>query len=95
LVIDDLKQSKRLRHNDVICATDNRAIDRLGEIVDKRAGEDGETGSPYDDELLSANWNPAVNLVAPASTRRGRRKERDVSEAEASAFLRRIYQSGA
>jgi hypothetical protein len=63
--------------------------------VNKREAEYGQKGRSYGEELLSANWNPAVKLVSPSVGRKARRKERGVSEAEATAFLHRIYRLGA
>ena len=51
----------------------------------------------YDDALLSANWNPVVKLLEPPLTERRTRSRASavVSEADAKAFLGRIYAAGA
>ena len=54
-------------------------------------------GSRYGEELLSANWNPVIALLE-WSCERTRAMTREApaarSDAEAAAFLRRIYRSG-
>lgn len=51
----------------------------------------------YDDALLSANWNPVVKLLEPQLTERRTRSRASalVSDADAKAFLGRIYAAGA
>ena len=54
--------------------------------------------SRYDDALLSANWNPVVELLETTrsvSTRNKQRGRAVTSDAEADAFLSRIYTAGA
>ena len=54
--------------------------------------------SRYDDALLSANWNPVVELLPPSDSVGSRKRgssARAVSQEEADAFLGRIYASGA
>ncbi len=52
----------------------------------------------YDDELLSANWNPVIGLLewscakTLADTARAEREE--LREEDVDAFLGRIYTSG-
>ena len=52
----------------------------------------------YDDELLSANWNPVIELLewscakTLADTNRAERPE--LREEDVDAFLGRIYSSG-
>jgi hypothetical protein len=65
-------------------------------------GEDrdpSETGdeSRYGEELLRANWNPVIDLLQWSCdlTPKLTRSASDVSDEEAAAFLRRIYNSGA
>ena len=64
---------------------------------DHDAGESDE--SRYGEELLRANWNPAIDLLQWSSdtTVSSNRSPapRDVSDEEAAAFLGRIYRSGA
>ena len=50
----------------------------------------------YGEELLRANWNPVIELLQWSADRTAdlTRPSRHVSDEEAAAFLRRIYQSG-
>jgi hypothetical protein len=52
--------------------------------------------SRYGEELLRANWNPVIELLQWSAERTAdlTRPSRHVSDEEAAAFLRRIYQSG-
>lgn len=68
------------------------------------AKRENDEGAPdcgedrYGDELLSANWNPVIELLQWSCNRTAehtRRSEpREVSEEEAAAFLGRIYTLG-
>ena len=54
--------------------------------------------SRYDDALLSANWNPVIELLdasASGSARTRQRRRAVISDEDADAFLGRIYASGA
>jgi hypothetical protein len=53
--------------------------------------------SRYDDALLSASWNPVIDLVRGSSerTHSPRRGRCEISDEEADAFLGRIYAAGA
>jgi hypothetical protein len=65
-------------------------------------GKDSETGEPraepYDEELLSANWNPVLALLewscARTAADAGRSDRPDIREEDADDFLGRIYSSG-
>ena len=63
---------------------------------DDRAEEVPE--SRYDDELLSANWNPVIGLLEWSCARTfadvSRSATQDVSEEDAEAFLGRFYSLG-
>ena len=52
----------------------------------------------YDDELLSANWNPVIELLewscAKTLTDSNRAERQDLREEDVDAFLGRIYSSG-
>ena len=51
--------------------------------------------SRYGDELLRAGWNPVIDLLQRSCDRTAElTRSRHVSDEEAAAFLRRIYQSG-
>ena len=56
-----------------------------------------ENAGRYGDELLSANWNPVVELLE-ASGRRGavesRAATREWREEDVDAFLGRVYKAG-
>ena len=75
--------------------------DRGGTMGTKRK-DDGEPesggNSRYDDELLSANWNPVIGLIewscAKTLEEVGKDGGRDLSEDEIDAFLDRIYTMG-
>ena len=57
-----------------------------------------EAQSRYDDELLSANWNPVIDLLASSCARTAeearRAKAEALSEEDAAAFLANIYTLG-
>lgn len=66
-------------------------------------GDDGDGGegegpvSRYDDELLSANWNPVLALLEWSCTRthaEASRSAAQVGEDDAEAFLGRFYTLG-
>jgi hypothetical protein len=52
----------------------------------------------YDDELLSANWNPVIDLLgwscAHTASDASRKDSCEVREEDAEAFLGRIYSAG-
>ena len=54
--------------------------------------------SRYDEELLSANWNPVVDLLGASSTQTkpgsGDESARNAAQEDPEAFLRRIYNLG-
>lgn len=54
--------------------------------------------SRYDDELLSANWNPIIDLLGASceKTRNetSRDPARDIAQEDPDAFLNRIYKLG-
>jgi hypothetical protein len=56
----------------------------------KKAPEDR-----YGDELLSANWNPVIELLERSCIRTRQFAERALREEDADAFLGRIYTFGA
>ena len=62
------------------------------------SGADGEVpASRYDDELLSANWNPVLALLEWSCTRTlsdASRSTPQVREEDAEAFLGRFYSLG-
>jgi hypothetical protein len=70
------------------------------------AGDEGDTGgteskvpaSLYDDELLSANWNPVIALLEWSCSRTfadaTRSTQQQVREEDAEAFLGRVYTLG-
>jgi hypothetical protein len=66
----------------------------------RHESEPNPTGSDhrYGEELLRANWNPVLDLLQ-WSCERTRAMTREApaarSDAEAAAFLRRVYSSGA
>ena len=55
--------------------------------------------SRYDDELLSANWNPVIDLLAWSCGKTledvSRSPDADMTDSDIDAFLRRIYLLGA
>ncbi len=63
----------------------------------KREDNNGEHAgnSRYDDELLSANWNPVIDLLAWSCGNTLSRVKEDASDAmsdsDIDAFLTRIY----
>jgi hypothetical protein len=63
---------------------------------DDQGGSESPGESRYDEELLSANWNPMIDLLAcAAQSEASRGAAHDVSEEDADAFLGRIYTFGA
>lgn len=54
--------------------------------------------SRYDEELLTANWNPVVDLLGAScdKTREetSRDPSRDIAQEDPDAFLNRIYKLG-
>jgi hypothetical protein len=58
--------------------------------------EAGESESRYGEELLRANWNPVIELLQWSCERTVHLTSpaRKVSEEEAAAFMRRIYNAG-
>ncbi len=66
----------------------------------KNRDDQGGSGNPgpsrYDDELLCANWNPVIELLAcSGAPHTHQNAPRDVSEDDAAAFLGRVYTFGA
>ena len=53
-------------------------------------------GSEYDEELLSANWNPMIDLLAWSCgmSREVAKTPEGMTDADVDAFLDRIYTSG-
>ena len=49
----------------------------------------------YGEELLSANWNPVIELLERSCNRTRQFAERALREEDADAFLGRIYTFGA
>ena len=49
----------------------------------------------YGEELLSANWNPVIELLERSCNRTRELAERVLREEDADAFLGRIYMFGA
>jgi len=68
-----------------------------GKGNDKKGPNEGPAGR-YDDELLSANWNPVIELLewscakTLASTRQTEKP--DLRDEDVDDFLGRIYNSG-
>jgi uncharacterized membrane protein YqgA involved in biofilm formation len=65
------------------------------ERQEKKAGKRTEPTRRYDDEILSANWNPAIALVAMSCNQieqglRSRLPE-DLTMIDVDAFLDRVY----
>ena len=62
------------------------------------ANEKGEAAaSRYDDELLSANWNPVIELLewsCAKSACDAPRAQRETPEDDVEGFLSRVYRSG-
>ena len=51
----------------------------------------------YDDELLSANWNPVIDLLESSNAKtlaEARSMKQELREEEVDDFLGRIYTSG-
>ena len=59
---------------------------------------DDAAESRYDDELLSANWNPVIALIEWSRTKPAaehcRTEARPIREEDAEAFLGRVYTFG-
>ena len=55
--------------------------------------------SRYDDELLSANWNPVINMLAWSCGKTledmSHTPDANMTDSEIDAFLQRIYLLGA
>jgi hypothetical protein len=67
----------------------------------KRRNEKEESESArdrYDDELLSANWNPVIDLLgascAKTKDEASADPSRKIAEEDPEAFLKRIYKLG-
>ena len=75
-----------------------------GDIMAKDGKEKGDSEERpqgryrYEDELLSANWNPVIALVEWSCARTAadvnRTKSPELSEEDVDDFLSRIYTSG-
>ena len=69
----------------------------MKERNEKDAAENS-SDTRYDEELLSANWNPVIALLAASCARTAAEARRSATEAlreeEAAAFLGRIYTLG-
>ena len=67
----------------------------------RETGTDPESGAEgrYDEELLSANWNPVIDLLAWScgkSAEQARREHAEaMSDSDIDGFLNRIYTLGA
>jgi hypothetical protein len=48
----------------------------------------------YGEELLSANWNPVIELLERSCNRTRQLAERALREEDADAFLGRVYTFG-
>ena len=67
-----------------------------------KAGKDNEgpedaAASRYGDELLSANWNPVIDLLESSCKRTAaaaRSLQSELREEDVDAFLGRIYSAG-
>ena len=61
-------------------------------------GDKGEAPERYGEELLSANWNPVIDLLAWSCARTSDEANRSAAETlreeDADAFLGRIYTLG-
>jgi hypothetical protein len=71
-----------------------------GNMFKKRIIErDTEAGDArYGDELLSANWNPVIDLLARSASvtrERASRPSQDEGEVDIDGFLNRVYTAGA
>jgi hypothetical protein len=58
------------------------------------ASDDKDKRDRYGDELLSANWNPVIDLLERSCTRTREFAERTLREEDADAFLGRFYTFG-
>jgi hypothetical protein len=70
-------------------------------MASRRKDDDEPAGgleSRYDEELLTANWNPVIDLLGASCDRTreqtSRHPSRDVAPEDADAFLNRIYKLG-
>jgi hypothetical protein len=70
-------------------------------MANRRKDDDEPAGgfeSRYDEELLTANWNPVVDLLGASCDRTreetSRDPARDVAEEDPDAFLNRFYKLG-
>ena len=61
-----------------------------------RHRDEGESGleSRYDDELLSANWNPVIELLGASCERTKEQTSRSDPAEDPDAFLKRFYHLG-
>ena len=59
-----------------------------------RDDADKDRENRYGEELLSANWNPVIELLERSCTRTRQFAERALREEDADAFLGRIYTFG-
>ena len=50
--------------------------------------------SRYDDELLSANWNPVIDLLGASCERTKEQTARGDAAEDPDAFLKRFYHLG-
>ena len=63
--------------------------DEMSRDDEKKTRED-----QYGEELLSANWNPVIELLERSCYRTRQLAERGLREEDADAFLGRIYTFG-
>jgi hypothetical protein len=56
--------------------------------------DDQKKPDRYGDELLSANWNPVIDLLERSCTKTRQLAERALREEDADAFLGRFYTFG-
>ena len=61
----------------------------MNQDAEKKAKE-----NRYGEELLSANWNPVIELLERSCNRTRQLAERALREEDADAFLGRIYTFG-
>lgn len=69
----------------------------MGRKVNDDNGTRDVPAARYDEELLSANWNPVVALLDWSCAKtldETRKASQELREEEADAFLGRIYSSG-
>lgn len=69
--------------------------DIMGKGRDDSMDSDEAPASRYDDELLSANWNPVVALLGRLHGRAEESHADQIREEDAVDFLGRFYTSGA